>query len=227
LSSFSGGGRDFSDGVCSVRVSPQFSLVQTWTKGGSRWHPFRMGGAGEVPRRESRCFPPSTWDGLHSPGRPCVDALRTARTLPRAFPFSAQFAPFGGGATAESSLGMVFSVPASRIGPTGPKGLNSSNCPGLAASGGAKSPIPPAFVGHPVLRGLAGAHFMIGCMCSGANRLRRRREGHAHGSLLVMGAYGLGFRAVRSSPLLLLHSGRVRRAGISRSLSRRRSALRG
>ena len=155
------------------RPRPSFHWSKLGLRVGVAGIPFLNGGAGEIPRRESRCFPPSTWDGLHSPGRPCVDALRTARTLPRVFPFSAQFAPFGGGATAELSLGMVFSVPASRIGPTGPKGLNSSNCPGLSASGGAKSPIPPAFVGHPVLRGLAGAHFMIGCMCSGADRLRR------------------------------------------------------
>jgi hypothetical protein len=63
-----------------------------------------------------------------------------------------------------------------------------------------QSPLSPRLLGHPALRGLAGAHFMIGCTCSGADRLRRRRECHAHGSLLAMGASGLGFRAGCSSP---------------------------
>jgi hypothetical protein len=95
------------------------------------------------------------------PGRPCVDALRTTRLLPRVFPCSAQFAPFGGGATAELSPGTVFNVPASRTGPAGPIGTQQFPRPWPFGLRKGKVPYPPAFVSHPVLRGLAGAHFMM------------------------------------------------------------------
>ena len=87
--------------------------------------------------------------------------------------FTLSLPPFGGGAWAESPLGTVFVEPASRIGLTGPQGLNGSTSSGYSALGGTLVPSPPGLWATPVLRGLAGARFMIGRTCSGADRLQR------------------------------------------------------